>query len=96
MSPRPCAELTKLAAPSGSELYQIPGLPPDVSVDIRGCPFAPRCARAEAKCREEMPPLVSLTPEHESRCHFAAEIYATPLERPRSAAVVEVPVTGES
>ncbi|HWB15578.1 MAG TPA: ABC transporter ATP-binding protein [Vicinamibacterales bacterium] len=84
------------AAPSGSELYQIPGLPPDLSADARGCPFAPRCARAEDKCREELPPLVELTPEHESRCHFAAEVYATPLRRPMSASVVDVPVTGES
>jgi oligopeptide transport system ATP-binding protein len=30
------------------ELYQIPGLPPDVAHLGPGCPFAPRCARAEA------------------------------------------------
>jgi oligopeptide/dipeptide ABC transporter ATP-binding protein len=84
------------AAPAGTELYQIPGLPPDASLDPRGCPFAPRCARAEAKCRDEMPPLVALTPEHESRCHFAAEVYATPLERPTSAPEVGAPVTGAS
>ncbi|MGE0450693.1 MAG: ABC transporter ATP-binding protein [Vicinamibacterales bacterium] len=58
------------------ELYQIPGLPPDVSRLPPGCPFAPRCARAEAICSAEFPPLVSVTPDHQSLCHFAAEVYA--------------------
>jgi oligopeptide transport system ATP-binding protein len=58
-----------------SELYQIPGLPPDVARMPPGCPFAPRCARAEAICREQFPPLVQLTPARQSLCHFAAELY---------------------
>ncbi len=57
------------------ELYQIPGLPPDVARLPPGCPFAPRCARAEAICRETFPPYVELTPRHHSLCHFAAELY---------------------
>ena len=61
---------------SHAGLYQIPGLPPDVARMPPGCPFAPRCARAEAICREQFPPFVALTPEHHSLCHFAAEIYA--------------------
>ena len=59
------------------ELYQIPGLPPDVAHLGPGCPFAPRCARAEAVCRDTFPPLVDLTPEHQSLCHFAHEVYGT-------------------
>ncbi|HYO99810.1 MAG TPA: ABC transporter ATP-binding protein, partial [Pyrinomonadaceae bacterium] len=58
------------------ELYQIPGLPPDVARLPAGCPFAPRCERAEDICRREYPPFVQLTREHFSLCHFAAEIYA--------------------
>jgi oligopeptide transport system ATP-binding protein len=58
------------------ELYQIPGLPPDVSRPAAGCPFAERCFRAEALCREQFPPFVQLTPDHHSLCHFAEEIYA--------------------
>jgi oligopeptide transport system ATP-binding protein len=57
------------------ELYQIPGLPPDVAHLGPGCPFADRCYRAEAICRETFPPLVALTPEHHSLCHFAPEVY---------------------
>jgi oligopeptide transport system ATP-binding protein len=60
---------------SNTELYQIPGLPPDVARLPPGCPFAPRCARAESICREQSPPFVQLTPEHYSLCHFAAELY---------------------
>jgi oligopeptide transport system ATP-binding protein len=57
-------------------LYQIPGLPPDLARLPPGCPFAPRCERAEDICRTEFPPFVQLTPEHHSLCHFANEIYA--------------------
>jgi oligopeptide transport system ATP-binding protein len=57
------------------ELYQIPGLPPDVAHLPAGCPFAPRCQRAEDICRREFPPFVQLTPEHFSLCHFAKEVY---------------------
>jgi oligopeptide transport system ATP-binding protein len=59
------------------DLYQIPGLPPDVAHLPPGCPFAPRCERAEDICRREFPPFVALTPDHHSLCHFAAEVYAT-------------------
>ncbi len=57
------------------ELYQIPGLPPDVAHLPPGCPFAPRCERAEEICHREFPPFVQLTAEHRSLCHFAREVY---------------------
>ncbi len=57
------------------ELYQIPGLPPDLAREAPGCPFAERCYRAEPICREAFPPLVQLTPQRQSLCHFAAEVY---------------------
>jgi oligopeptide transport system ATP-binding protein len=62
-------------------LYQIPGLPPDVARLPAGCPFAPRCERAEDVCRREFPPFVQLTREHFSLCHFATEIYNQPDTR---------------
>jgi oligopeptide transport system ATP-binding protein len=40
-------------------LYQIPGLPPDVAHLPPGCPFAPRCERAEEICTREFPPSCS-------------------------------------
>lgn len=57
------------------QLYQIPGLPPDVAHLPPGCPFAPRCERAEDICSREFPPFVQITPEHHSLCHFAREVY---------------------
>ena len=56
-------------------LYQIPGLPPDVAHLPPGCPFAPRCERAEEICHKDFPPLVKLNEEHFSLCHFADEVY---------------------
>src|SRR5216684_6776662 len=57
-------------------LYQIPGAPPDLARLPPGCPFAPRCERAEDICRNEFPPFVQLTREHYSLCHFANDVYA--------------------
>jgi oligopeptide transport system ATP-binding protein len=58
------------------KLYQIPGAPPDVAHLQPGCPFAPRCERAEEICRREFPPFVELTRDHHSLCHFADEVFA--------------------
>ena len=59
----------------GRALYQIPGLPPDVAHLPPGCPFAPRCDRAQAICREKFPPFVEVAPGHHSLCHFAHEVH---------------------
>jgi oligopeptide transport system ATP-binding protein len=58
------------------KLYQIPGLPPDVAHLPPGCPFAPRCERAEEICHREFPPFVQLNEDHSSLCHFANEVFA--------------------
>jgi len=39
----------------GAPLIPIPGSPPDTSVPIIGCPFAPRCGFATAQCNVERP-----------------------------------------
>mgnify|MGYP001170125164 CR=1 FL=1 len=59
----------------GKELYQIPGLPPDVAHLPPGCPFAERCDRAEDICRREFPPFVEINADHHSLCHFASDVY---------------------
>jgi oligopeptide transport system ATP-binding protein len=64
----------------GAELYQIPGLPPDVAHLPPGCPFQPRCYRAEEICRHEFPPFVQVNANHFSLCHFAQEVYAESLK----------------
>jgi oligopeptide transport system ATP-binding protein len=57
------------------QLYQIPGLPPDVAHLPEGCPFTPRCYRAEEVCVREFPPFVQINDQHHSLCHFAREVY---------------------
>ena len=64
---------------TGTPLYQIPGLPPDVANLPNGCPFNPRCYRAENICREEFPPFVEINANHFSLCHFAAAVYQESL-----------------
>ena len=56
-------------------LYQIPGLPPDLAHLPPGCPFAPRCERAEDICRRAFPPYIEVASDHYSLCHFAKEVY---------------------
>ena len=75
-----------VTAEDRGDLYQIRGLPPDVAHLPPGCPFAPRCDRAEAVCRETAPPMVEVSPGHLSLCHFAHEVYAVPAGRPVAAA----------
>ncbi|RKS67778.1 peptide/nickel transport system ATP-binding protein/oligopeptide transport system ATP-binding protein [Actinomadura pelletieri DSM 43383] len=56
-------------------LVPIAGAPPDPAALPSGCPFRPRCARAEAVCAAEAPPLVTVAPGHDSACHFAEEVH---------------------
>jgi oligopeptide/dipeptide ABC transporter ATP-binding protein len=62
------------------DLYQIPGLPPDVAHLPPGCPFAPRCEKAQDICRNEFPPFVQINENHSSLCHFAKETYEESLQ----------------
>ncbi|AGY57368.1 ABC transporter ATP-binding protein [Gloeobacter kilaueensis] len=49
------------------ELFQIPGLPPDLSRLPAGCAFSPRCAHAFERCCEP-PGLVTVAAAHRSAC----------------------------
>lgn len=52
----------------GSELFTIPGLPPDLSKPLAGCAFAPRCEFAVERCRITPPPLVARGADHPHAC----------------------------
>ncbi|MDB6054390.1 MAG: dipeptide/oligopeptide/nickel transporter ATP-binding protein [Verrucomicrobiales bacterium] len=52
----------------GKELFTIEGLPPDLAGDLRGCPFAPRCAYAVDYCRRDPVELLETRPGHYSAC----------------------------
>src|SRR5262249_42991919 len=47
----------RLDEPRRARLQPIPGQPPDLSRLPGGCSFAPRCAYAIDRCRQEEPPL---------------------------------------
>jgi oligopeptide/dipeptide ABC transporter ATP-binding protein len=51
-----------------ARLRSIPGAPPESLAAIVGCPFAPRCALAQADCRSGSIPAVGVGPQHFSRC----------------------------
>jgi oligopeptide/dipeptide ABC transporter ATP-binding protein len=52
------------------------GDPPSPLSPPSGCPFHPRCPRAQARCREEMPPLIAEHGSHRFACHFPLEVRA--------------------
>ncbi|PWW65506.1 ABC transporter ATP-binding protein [Actinokineospora spheciospongiae] len=60
----------------GTELNTIKGLPPSLLRIPDGCPFHPRCARAQDVCRTEVPPQHRPEPGRLSACHFAEELIA--------------------
>ncbi len=52
----------------GETLQAIPGMPPDLSREIFGCPFAPRCAHAVERCRREGTALREVSAGHSTAC----------------------------
>ncbi|GGK14316.1 ABC transporter ATP-binding protein [Pilimelia terevasa] len=58
----------------GQELRTIKGLPPNLMRIPSGCPFHPRCPRAEQVCTQQLPPLLQVGPTRASACHFAEEM----------------------
>ncbi len=52
----------------GEELYTIPGMPPDLVQEIRGCAFAPRCDHAESLCEEDGLELATVVEDHATAC----------------------------
>jgi oligopeptide transport system ATP-binding protein len=50
-------------------LRSIPGAPPNLLVEPKGCPFAARCERVFERCRVEMPPLIQVAANnHQAAC----------------------------
>jgi oligopeptide/dipeptide ABC transporter ATP-binding protein len=53
-------------------LVAIPGTVPDPRNMPTGCPFHPRCARAEGRCSRQKPPLMDAGKGRQVRCWFCA------------------------
>lgn len=52
--------IPKLTDDDMEELPSIPGMVPSPSEKLQGCRFAPRCEKCGARCKKEMPDLVTL------------------------------------
>lgn len=49
-------------------LKSIPGAPPSLLVEPKGCPFAPRCDYVIDRCHVENPPLIPVGVDHAAAC----------------------------
>jgi len=55
-------------------LASIEGMPPDLRTPAMACPFAPRCPYVVDRCRQGVPPLQSVGPQHSAACWRAEEL----------------------
>ena len=60
--------LPRLDAKEHRRLLSIDGIPPVLYETPTSCPFAPRCAFAVERCRNENPPLELVAPNHRIAC----------------------------
>ena len=60
--------IPRLDTDRGTELFSIPGVPPDLIAPPPGCRFAPRCDHAGETCRTEAPPFGGDDPAHPFAC----------------------------
>jgi oligopeptide transport system ATP-binding protein len=75
------SSIPKLGDSVKEKLVPIGGLPPDLLNPPKGCRFAPRCSRRQAKCAEP-PPLATVGLRHQAACWFpgSSNETARPLE----------------
>ena len=59
---------------SHDDVVSIPGVPPRLDTELHGCPFAPRCDLATARCTAERPELLPVSDGHVSACHYASSM----------------------
>lgn len=68
----PYTEALLHAVPSltdrSKRLWSIEGQPPDLANPPAGCPFNPRCPKAEDRCRRDVPPEFQVGENHYTRC----------------------------
>ena len=63
-----------LGAKTDARLTEIPGMVPSLTNLPPGCAFAPRCALAIERCRQEYPPLENYGGNHLAACWRAREM----------------------
>lgn len=62
------AALPRIDRRRDHRLKSIPGSPPNLLVEPRGCPFAPRCDFAVEKCASQNPSLMQIGLNHSAAC----------------------------
>lgn len=60
--------IPRLDQPRHTPLQAIEGMPPNLSLPLPGCAFAPRCHDAMRICVRETPPLYRVGPSHQAAC----------------------------
>jgi oligopeptide/dipeptide ABC transporter ATP-binding protein len=62
--------IPRLDETTGQRLVPIVGAPPDLLHLPKGCSFAPRCPKVQARCQVEIPPLVETSPGQQAACFY--------------------------
>ena len=55
------------------DIQPIPGVFPNITEEIGGCRFHPRCPYATDRCRSELPQEIEVSPGHTVSCHLVKE-----------------------
>jgi peptide/nickel transport system ATP-binding protein len=64
----------------GQRLETIPGTPPSLDKAPVSCSFAPRCAVAEPRCGERLPPNVQVSRDRTARCVLAQPVEVSAVD----------------
>lgn len=64
------SSVPRLDRPKSQSMRVIKGSPPNLARLGKGCPFAPRCAYAMDRCREEAPPMEKVGENHLRACFY--------------------------
>ena len=79
--------IPRIERPPHTPLPVVAGRPPDLAALPAGCPFAPRCPKAQDMCREAAPPLEEGSPGHRWACWYPCEDAGRERQRRRAAAL---------
>ncbi|MEM7256737.1 MAG: ABC transporter ATP-binding protein [Pseudomonadota bacterium] len=72
------AAMPSIEAEREGELHSIGGQPPSLHSKPVSCSFAPRCAHAFGRCRDECPPLLEVDGAHQVACWLEHPQYMEP------------------
>jgi len=64
----------RMDRPRGGRLIPIDGQPPDLTREIEGCAYRPRCSFAVERCAREAPPIEEVANGHASACFEKARL----------------------